>query len=257
MPDLSAAPSVLCCNNPSVLCEVRSCRDNLRSYFVGCAAQEFWCWCVATLLRAVLACGLRLSFCMPRRFENWNFFVFRSKTKKQERDLLGPFARTVLCHWTSISLPTGPPQYGPSPSEHQNAVAWKPRHSEQCFSLIMCLNVISRMNVSTITPHVFPIHIQVRDACVVPVLQVYSLLLCRFSYWCSRLMFLVSLPRSSGLIPFLHEIVAFWYPVNFYKIRHSCNCLWHIHVTPRILKSGCSKIQEDPHFELQYLSTRH
>jgi hypothetical protein len=195
-------------------------------------------------------------FVCPDVSKTETVFIFRSKTKKQERDLLGPFARTVLCHWTSISLPTGPPQYGPSLSEHQNTVAWKPRHSEQCFRLIMRLNVISSRNVSTITPHVFPIHIQVREACVVFVLQVYSLLLFKFSYWCSRLLFLVGLPRSSGLIPFLHETVAFWYPVNFYKMRRSCNCLWHIHVTSCILKSGCSRIQGDPHFELQYLSTR-
>jgi hypothetical protein len=64
-----------------------------------------------------------------------------------------------------------------------------------CFSLKLSLNItFSRMNVSTITPHIIPIHIEIRDAYVVFVLQAYSLRFFRFSYRRSRLLFLVGLP---------------------------------------------------------------
>ena len=96
------------------------------------------------------------------------------------------------------------------------------RECKVCFSLILRLNItFSSMNVSTIIPHILPLLMQVRDAYAVFVLQAYSLRFFRFSYRRIRLLFLLDLPRSSVLIPFLHETVAFWYRLNFYKMRCS------------------------------------
>jgi len=123
----SMATSFRWCNNPSVFSWIRSCRDNLRFYFSRCTGEEFRCWCVATILMAVLVCGHRLSFCVPRRFENWNRFSYSGRKRRSMKvNLLGPFARTVLCHWATISVPTGPPQYGASFS------IWRQKLSKHC-----------------------------------------------------------------------------------------------------------------------------
>ena len=111
----------------------RPFRGKTKSGFCACAitfrtsytGEEFWCWCLATLLTAVLVCGHRLSFFVPRRFENWNCF------RIQVENEAGTQSTGSVCENRSVSLSfnicsNGPPQYGAFFS------IWRKKLSKHC-----------------------------------------------------------------------------------------------------------------------------
>jgi hypothetical protein len=90
----SSVPSVGRCNDPSVLRKVRSCRDNLRSYFVGSTSEGFWCWCGYTFDGSFGLWPLPVTFCAPT-FRKLELFSYSGRKRR---------SRNVFC-WVRLREP--------------------------------------------------------------------------------------------------------------------------------------------------------